>query len=213
MAVGVSVALSLAPGSARADTLTEVMMNFRMGQHIDRLIFEKVVENRMAAQAGRKDAPERPARPSLSATDFKPARKGHPTVDAMLATMKDAGRRRQLATAIAAVLRELAKERANNVATALAATLGQARAVVDGRMMSDEALHALLSDVNAVLAGSPDYAKLTAEQKQMLYEYLAVNATLLALSFQAAERDPEAKAAGTALARRFLQRFEQAPAE
>jgi hypothetical protein len=127
----------------------------------------------------------------VGAQRLRPASPGHPTVEAFIAALNvDDGERAQIRSAIAATLRDLVKERKHNIATALAATVGLARSILEGQQLTDRAVERLRWSINDTLGHAPGFAAMGAERKQALYEALEVETALLALSWNATQQNP-----------------------
>jgi hypothetical protein len=205
-----AVLLRSSPVHAGYDSVEAMreISSMRMTHHIQKLQLKQLLKRRHGDWEAKRIVVHKP----LSATDFRPPRPGHPIADALVASVRDADSRKQLATAVSAAFAIFAKERANNVATALAAAVGMARAVADGETMSDDALDSLRHEINDALTVAPAYRKLGASEKQALYEYLVVNTTILALAFEAGKTDPAARASGMKLAQALLGGLEGSPA-
>ena len=195
-----AMVMSIASSSpARADTAEAAsdMWNMLMTHHIQRLMFEKTL------QARSRQTRQAPSPKPLAATDFKPS-PGHPTIDALLALVPDATRRNELSIAVAHVFGAVAQARANNVATAMAMAIGMAKTILDGDELPEEVIRQVCLTINDRLAVAPSYRKLKSAEKQAIHEYRVFSATVLAVVFEGAKTNPDAREAGIGFAKRFL---------
>lgn len=184
-------------------------------------LMDTMIQNRLQEQAFAQalrqpqdnEAPEpvAPQHRPLSATDFRPARRGHPTAGALVAAVPNRVHRKQLGIAIDAKFARIAALRANNMAIALADAIAMAQELVSDQEVTAEAFESLLVGFNDGLAVAPTYTKLPRAKKQALYEYLIFNSTILALAIEVGDTDPAAKASAVTLANNLLQQFGGAP--
>ena len=183
---------------------TSAMLDTMISADIQRLGWQQWKRQDQAAPPAPVPPPVRPRR-ALALTDFHPAVPGHPTVDTFVAALNvDEGERAQLRSAVGVTFHALAKERKNNIATALAATVGLARSILQGHEMPDRAVARLRWSINDTLGRAPGFASMGAERKQALYEALVVETALLGLSWNAAQQNPDLAPAAQTLARQVL---------
>jgi hypothetical protein len=183
-------------------------------------LIESMIQHRMQEQAlarsfgsperGQATEPLAPRHKPLSATDFRPVSRRHPTAESLVASIADSTHRLQLAAVVTTMFARLGAVRPNNIATALATVVGLSRQAIKGEVLSDGAFEVLRAGFNDRLATAPAFAELSDFKKQALYEYLVFNTAVLALANQAGKTDPQAKASGVALARALLERFSPA---
>jgi hypothetical protein len=186
------------PLSSTLDTIINGKMQQRM--------LEKSIAARQAQPAAAPVAPA--AHKTLAATDFKPAAKGHPTVDAFLSSPGLAPDARTTMRSVTdATFAALGQVRPNNVAMALAAALGTATIIVSGQPMSDAASAQLIQGVNDLLAGSPDFTRLKSRDKQAMYEKLVMTTALLAILQEGGKTSPDLRAQSLATAQGVLQKL------
>lgn len=183
---------------------TSAMLDTMISADIQRLGWQRWQKQEQAAPTAPAAPPVR-SRRALALTDFRPATPGHPTVDAFVAALNvDEAERAQLRSAVGATFHALAKDRKNNIATALAATVGLARSILQGHELPDRAVARLRWSINDTLGAAPGFVSMGAERKQALYEALVVETALLGLSWSAAQENPDLAPTAQALARQVL---------
>jgi hypothetical protein len=172
---------------------------------------QQMLERSMAARRGQKP-PTVVAHANLAATDFKPAGKGHPTVEAYLSSptlTPDA--RNMMRPMFDATFNMLAQTRKNNVATALASAVAIAVGIVSGQPYPAPAAQELLLGINDLLAQSPQFTRLRPADKQVMYETLVVTTALMAILQEGGKTSPEMRAQSASLARSVLQQLTGSP--
>jgi hypothetical protein len=183
------------PISSTLDTIIQGQMQQRM------------LEHSMAAQRGQKPAAPA-AHANLAASDFNPATKGHPTMDAYLqAPTLTPDARKMMRAMFDATFNMLAQIRRNNVATALAGAVTLSSGMLGGRQPTGPAAQELLLNVNDLLAQSPQFSRLKPKDKQVMYESLVMTTALLAILQEEGKNNPDMRAQGVALARSVLQQL------
>lgn len=145
-----------------------------------------------------------PPRAPLTATDF---RRDPRRADVVAQLIAASGLRGPDATALATQLRatmaQLASAgRKDNVASALALTIGLSLLVVEAPDFEAEQADALVGVVNDVLAGTPQFTQLGGAQRQLMYDSLLLSAAVIVLVHQSGD-----KAASQAMARQVLQQL------
>jgi hypothetical protein len=183
------------PISSTLDTIIQGQMQQRM------------LERSMAARRGQ-TPPTPAAHVNLAASDFRPAGKGHPTVEAYLnSPTLTPEARKMMRPVFDATFNMLAQTRKNNVATALASAVAIAEGIVSGQQYSAPAAQQLLLGVNDLLAQSPQFTRLKPADKQMMYETLVMTTALMAILQEGGKTNPEMRAQSVSLARSVLQQL------
>ena len=180
---------------------TSAMLDTMLSADIQRMGWQKQLDKGTGVarvQRGRVHAP-------LASTDFRPPAKGHPTVDAFVASMSaDPATQQQYRAAVESAFTAIGRARGNNLATAIAATIGTARSILDGREMPDGEWSALRVSINDALARSPDFSRLHPRDKQAMYDALVIETALLGLSAAASQKDPAFRQTAVNLAHQIL---------
>jgi len=158
------------------------MMDTMIQQSIERKLLEKALLKKYGdapAPAAKVEVKPTPSAP-LAATDFKP---GPHTVAAkfgdLAATPED---KRALAAACAQILEGIEGQpdfRKNNVAYGLAVLIGVSIQLVYGKTIPDAEAEQLARDLNDSLAATPNFRKLPAKDRQLLYETSVITAGLM----------------------------------
>lgn len=139
----------------------------------------------------------------LSATDFKPAAKGHPIVDQILAdNVKDAGERAKAKTAIDQAFAYFEKNglRPNNLASSVTVVMELSMVATTGYQGDDAAEAELLANINDAIAANPAFKKMSARDLQTTSDVLWLSAALMVQFIQQGATDPKAKQAAVQMA-------------
>jgi hypothetical protein len=202
--------------------LTGNSFNNPISSSLDTYLYNKMqqrtFDQSMAARRGQPQQQQRPGTPaapvapvvhkSLVASDFTPVAKGHPVVDAYLSSPAVNDQTRPAMRALFdGTFAELAKARKNNVATAMASALAMAMGILSGQPLSQAATQELVLGVNDLLAASPDFARLKPQDRQAMYDSLAMTAALLAVMQEVGRNNPQMKAQSVVAARGVLQQL------
>lgn len=145
----------------------------------------------------------------ISATDFVPARQGHPAVDQAMANLTLTPEQRlQLRNAVDEMFRVVAaRYRGNNVAVAVAVAYATATLVASGADMNDRQIQELVFTVNDSLARSPRFAAMSAMQKQNDADGLIFQSVVMTVLRELGARDPQARQQSVELARGVLKQL------
>ena len=151
--------------------------------------------------------PAKVAHKPITATDFKPADKGHPVVDKFVAgfplSPEDAASLKQ---ALRLSLDNFEKEtRKNNVATAFAIAIVAAVHVANNYDIPDAQSDEIVLSLNDAFAGSPQWKKMSARDKQTISDAMLVYAAMMLNLY--GQPDDNVKAAGVNMARELLARL------
>jgi hypothetical protein len=145
----------------------------------------------------------------ISATDFVPARAGHPVVDQAMANLALTPEQRlQLRNAVDEMFRLVAaRYRGNNVAVAVAVAYATATLVASGADMNDRQIQELVFTVNDTLARNPRFAAMSAMQKQNDADGLIFQSVVITVLRDLGARDPQARQQSVELARVVLKQL------
>ena len=145
----------------------------------------------------------------ISATDFVPARAGHPVVDQAMANLALTPEQRlQLRNAVDETFRLIAaRYRGNNVAVAVAVAYATATLVASGADMNDRQIQELVFTVNDTLARNPRFAAMSAMQKQNDADGLIFQSVVITVLRDLGARDPQARQQSVELARVVLKQL------
>lgn len=145
----------------------------------------------------------------ISATDFVPARPGHPAVDQAMADLTlTPEQRMQLRKAVDEMFRLVAaRYRGNNVAVAVAVAYATATLVASGADMNDRQIQDLVFTVNDTLARNPRFAAMSAMQKQNDADGLIFQSVIITVLRELGVRDPQARQKSVELARVVLKQL------
>jgi len=145
----------------------------------------------------------------ISATDFVPARAGHPVVDQAMANLALTPEQRlQLRTAVDEMFRLVAaRYRGNNVAVAAAVAYATATLVASGADMNDRQIQELVFTINDSLARNPRFAAMSAMQKQNDADGLIFQSVVMTVLRELGARDPQARQQSVELARIVLKQL------
>ena len=180
--------------------------NNALPSHLDAGVYQRIW-SRVSNTASR-PAPKA----GFEKTDFKPVQP-RSVAQALVSASKGvtAAQGKALVEGLNAGLDAFEQEaRKHNVAYAVAFLLGVSLQVVNERVVTDADSEKLAQAVNDELAGSPQFKKLPAKQKQLLYETcIVVGALIGGRAAQGAEaNDPEARAQARAMAQQALASFQ-----
>ena len=159
-------------------------------------------------------APATPALPAgqhlaITATDFVPAQPGHPVVDQAIGSMALTPHQRvQLRQGAENMFNWVASQyRGNNLAVSVTVAYGTAMAALNGTAMSAPQTHELIFSVNDTLARHPQFAQMSALQKQNESDWLLFQSLVISMLSEMGQRDPQAKQQATQLARALLKQL------
>lgn len=219
-------AISMAvPGQAAAqwtNPYTGNTWNNPVSSQLDTMILHsmqrKMLERSLAAKQGKASAKDgrKPVKPpshrAASASDFKPG-KGHPTVDAFLASSGlDEPQQQALRQVIDATFVAVEGQlRAHNVASALGFAIAASLQIVSGKEVGDDEVRELILGINDLLAANPTFVKLKAADKQQLYDAMIMMGALLITFHTAGESDPKMKETAIEMAKGLLAQLTGSP--
>jgi hypothetical protein len=159
-----------------------------------------------------RSAPGMPSFPAgqhlpLAATDFVPARNGHPIVDQAIADMPIAlEQRRQLRDAIEQTFNRVATQyRGNNMAVSVAVAYSTALLTLNGAQLNAQQTRELVFGVNDKLAGGPQFALMSATEKQNRSDSLIFQAVMITVLREMGQRDRQARQQAIELSRVVMQ--------
>ena len=145
----------------------------------------------------------------ITATDFVPARPGHPFVDQALAGMAVTPEQRaQLRKGAEELFRRVAaRYRGNNLAVSATVAYAAAVLALNGTELNDQQMRDFVLAVNDEFARHPQFAALTPLQKQDESDRLIFQSFVIEVLRELGMRDPHAKQQATELARAVLKQF------
>ena len=164
--------------------------------------------------------PQRPATASptampvghlpITATDFVPARPGHPFVDQAIAGMTalSPDQRAQMRNSAEEMFRRVATQyRANNLAVSVTVAYAAASLTLNGTDMNAQQTREFVFNVNDQLARHPRFASMTALEKQTESDRLIFQTFAIAVLRDLGTRDPQARQQATELARTVMKQL------
>jgi len=164
--------------------------------------------------SGARDALATPQAPSLppgahlpiTATDFVPARPGHPFVDQAIAGMAlTPEQSMQLRNGAEEMFRRVAATyRGNNVAVSVTMAYSAAMLTLNGAEMNAQQTREFVFGVNDRLARNPRFASMTPLEKQNESDRLIFQGFVIAVLRDVGTRDPQARQQATGLARAVM---------
>jgi hypothetical protein len=145
----------------------------------------------------------------ITATDFVPARLGHPTVDEAISNMSiTPAERQKVHEGVDAVFRHIASHyRANNLAVSVSAAYTTSLITLYGSQMNLQQIDEFIFGVNDQLAQSPQFALLSAQEKQDESDRLIFQAAMISALQEAGRTNPEAKRQSQELSLVVLRQF------
>jgi hypothetical protein len=146
----------------------------------------------------------------ITTTDFMPARPGHPTVDEAITKMSiTPEQRKQVHEGVDKMFRHIATHyRGNNLAVSVAAAYTTSKIVLSGSQMTPQQIQEFIYSVNDQLAQNPQFALISAQDKQDESDKLIFQAAIIAALQEAGRTDPNAKQQSLDLSRLVLSQFE-----
>jgi hypothetical protein len=162
-----------------------------------------------ASTAGAPQFPVATRHLPITATDFLPARPGHPTVDEAIANMSIPPEQRQkMHDGVDKTFRHIATQyRGNNLAVSVAAAYTTSMITLNGSQMTSQQINEFIYGVNDQLAQNPQFALLSAQQKQDESDKFIFQAAIIAALQDAGRTNPEAKQQSLDLSRVVLGQF------
>ena len=173
--------------------------------NMQRSLLKKNLEGNQAAPAPQQ-APKVAHKP-ISATDFKPADKGHPVIDKFVAGfLLSPDDRAQLKQALELSLKNFEREtRKNNVATSFAIAIVAAVHCANGYDIPDAQSDEMVANINDALASLPTWKKMSARDKQTMSDAMLVYAAMMLNLY--GQPDEGVKQAGATMARELLRQM------
>lgn len=143
----------------------------------------------------------------LAATDFVPARNGHPIVDQAIADMPIAPeQRRQLRDAIEVMFNRVATQyRGNNMAVSVAVAYSTALLTLNGAQLNAQQTREFVFGVNDRLAQGPQFAMMSSADKQNRSDSLIFQAAMITVLREMGQRDLQARQQAIELSRVVMQ--------
>ncbi|HEU4389314.1 MAG TPA: DUF6683 family protein [Blastocatellia bacterium] len=191
------------PMSSFADTLIMQKMQQQM-------LLKTIERRRNQTASAPQAAPPAPAYP-ITATDFRPTGT-RLVVEPLVSATPDATaeQKQALRTVYLETLSAFEKEaRKNNLAYALTFLLGASIQVVTGKDLPDEDAHELARGLNDILGGTPEFRRLTPQEKQSLYETAIITGGLIVVMQQMGveQNDESLKKQARELAQTMLEKL------
>ncbi len=145
----------------------------------------------------------------IAATDFAPVTPGHPTVDKAIDDMSiTPAQRQQLHGVVEEMFRRVGSQyRANNLAVSVAVAYATSMTTLHGTDMNKQQSWAFIYGINDQLARSPQFAHLTAQQKQDESDKLIFQSAVISAVRDEAATNPEAKQQAQQLSEVVLRQF------
>jgi len=146
----------------------------------------------------------------ITATDFVPARPGHPFVDQAIAGIAGLTpeQRVQVRNGAEELFRRVATQyRGNNLAVSVTVAYAAAMLTLNGTEMNAQQTREFVFGVNDRLARHPRFATMTALEKQNESERLIFQAFVVAVLRELGTRDPQVRQQATELARAMMKQF------
>jgi hypothetical protein len=142
----------------------------------------------------------------LAATDFVPARNGHPIVDQAIADMPIALEQRRLRDAIELMFNRVATQyRGNNLAVSAAVAYSTALLTLNGAQLNAQQTRELVFGVNDKLAGGPQFALMSSAERQNRSDSLLFQAVMINVLREVGQRDRQARQQAIELSRVVMQ--------
>jgi hypothetical protein len=150
---------------------------------------------------------------AINATDFVPAEPGHPVVERFLDQAKlPPDQRAQLGKVIYGTFTQVDTQlRKNNIAASMGLALGTSIYAVNGKIISDAESNQLIFTLNDMIARTPEFARMSRQEKQTTSDSLILVSSLILAFKQAGQRDPQLKQQSVALAQGLLQHLTGSP--
>lgn len=190
----VSILLSLVTGTARADMVWHDAYKSPLSDW-GAYQYYRNVKQPMAEREARNKASGAKAKPvahaPMSATDFRRTGPRLAAVRRYVAALPlDAEDAARLTTALDATITQLQKAgRKNNVATAMATTIALAHMVLDRDDFDASKADALVVSLNDALAVAPEFKQLASSERQQMADELLLSSALIAILHQAGAVD------------------------
>jgi len=146
----------------------------------------------------------------ITATDFVPARPGHPFVDQAIAGMTalTPEQRVQMRNGAEDMFRRVAAQfRANNLAVSVTVAYAAASLTLNGTDMNAQQTREFVFNVNDQLARHPRFASMTPLEKQTESDRLIFQTFAIAVLRHLGTRDPQARQQATELARTVMKQL------
>jgi len=155
-------------------------------------------------------APASVARPPITATDFVPARPGHPFVDQAIAGMTalTPEQRVQMRNGAEELFRRVATQyRGNNLAVSVTVAYAAALLTLNGTDMKPQQTREFVFNINDQLVRHPRFASMTPLEKQTESDRLIFQTFAIAMLRDLGTHDPQAREQATELARTVMKQF------
>jgi hypothetical protein len=162
-----------------------------------------------ASAAGTPQFPAATQHLPITATDFIPARPGHPKVDEAIANMSlTPEQRKQVRDGVEKTFRHIATQyRGNNFAVSVAAAYTTSMITLNGIQMTPQQTLEFIYGMNDQLALNPQYVLLSAQQKQDESDKFIFQAAMISALQDLGRKDPEARQQSQELSRVVLRQF------
>ena len=149
-------------------------------------------------------------RAPITATDFVPARPGHPFVDQAIAGMAGLtpAQRVQMRNGAEEMFRRVATQyRGNNLAVSVTVAYAAALMALNGTDMNPQQTREFVFNVNDQLVRHPRFASMTSLEKQTESDRLIFQTFAIVVLRDLGSRDPLAREQATELARTVMKQF------
>jgi hypothetical protein len=145
----------------------------------------------------------------ITATDFVPARPGHPTIDQAISNMSiTPEQRQQLHDRVDERFRGVAAQyRGNNVAVAVAVAYATSMSTLNAWRMNQQQNLEFIYDINDQLAQSPRFALMTAQERQDESDQLIFESVIISTLRDEGAHNPQAQEQAQELSRVTLRQF------
>jgi len=146
----------------------------------------------------------------ITATDFVPARPGHPFVDQAIAGMAalTPEQRMQMRNGAEEMFRRVATQyRGNNLAVSVTVAYAAALLTLTGTDMNPQQTREFVFNINDQLVRHPRFASMTPVEKQTESDRLIFQTFAIAVLRDLGTRDPQARGQATELARTVMKQF------
>ena len=146
----------------------------------------------------------------ITATDFVPARPGHPFVDQAIAGMTalTPEQRVQMRTGAEEMFRRIATQyRGNNLAVSVTVAYAAALLTLNGTDMNSQQTREFVFNINDQLVRHPRFASMTSLEKQTESDRLIFQTFAIAVLRDLGTRNPQAREQATELARTVMKQF------
>jgi hypothetical protein len=181
--------LALLAGGARADMIWHDAYKSPFSSW-SAYMYDQNVKRHLRERTASDAAPAQPAQHApMSATDFRRAGKRRDVVAQLVASLPDAERAQLDATLRSTMAQLGAAGRKDNVANAMAIVIGLSYMVIEKPDFDASKADELVPVINDALAASPQWKRIGAADRQLMYDSLLLSAAVIAIVHQSGDRD------------------------